>query len=60
VPIAGLPINEAHRYAFEVHRFSVAEPDEALYPERVLQELDQCWVIPPVAQELGVYPANPR
>jgi hypothetical protein len=60
VSISGMAQNEVARYASEAYRFSEEKPTDALYPEWVLQQLDQDWVIPPVPQEIGVFPANPR
>lgn len=41
VSIAGMAQNEVGRYPSEAYSFSEDKPTEALYPERVLQQLDR-------------------
>jgi hypothetical protein len=57
----GLSDAELKRYANEMNQLCQSNQKAALYPEWVLQELDQNWITQvPAPQEVGVFSANPR
>jgi len=57
----GLSDTQLKRYAEEIYRLQQVSTTEALYPEWVVQQLDQSWITQvPAPQEVGVYAANPR
>jgi hypothetical protein len=57
----GLSDAELKRYATAIHQLHQSNEKAALYPEWVLQELDQNWITQvPAPQEVGVFAANPR
>lgn len=55
----GLPDSDLRRYAKQMYELSVHNPEESFYPEWVLQELDQDWLIEISAPaEAGIYTTN--
>jgi hypothetical protein len=57
----GLSDTQLKQYAEEIYALSQQNADEAMYPEWVLQNLDQSWITQvPAPQEVGVYAANAR
>jgi hypothetical protein len=57
----GLSDAELKRYANEMNQLCQSNQKAGLYPEWVLQELDQNWITQvPAPQEVGVFSANPR
>jgi hypothetical protein len=57
----GLADSELKRYAAQAYELFVKYPTESLFPEWLLQELDNNWMTEfPVSQEAAVYSANPR
>jgi hypothetical protein len=57
----GLSDAELKRYAKAAYAYHRMHTKEALYPERVLQELDQKWLTKtPSPSEVGIYVANER
>jgi hypothetical protein len=57
----GLPDAELRRYAAEFYQLANRFPREALYPEALLQRVDQGWVTElPSAKEALSYWVNPR
>jgi hypothetical protein len=57
----GLADSELQRYAKEAYNQFVKHPVESLFPEWILQELDNNWMTEfPIAQEAAVYSVNPR
>jgi hypothetical protein len=60
VGIAGVSRADVDRYAREFHDLSKSSGNSFFYPEWVLHKVDQDWVVPPLAQEVGTFPANPR
>ena len=57
----GLPEHELQRYAREVFRHARKSPEDALFPEALLQELDEKWVTElPSPNEAFAYRINPR
>jgi hypothetical protein len=54
----GLPDSDVRRYTREAWEFTEKHSDEALFPERILLELDQEWTRPPSILEIGVFPSN--
>lgn len=58
---SGLPDSELKKYAAQIHKLSQDNPQESLFPEWILQELDQNWMTEfPSPQEGSVYSANRR
>jgi hypothetical protein len=58
---SGLPDSELQRYAQEIYKLSQDNPKDSMYPEWIVQELDQNWMTEfPSPQEAAVYIANPR
>jgi hypothetical protein len=56
----GLPDSEVQRYAKEAHDQFGRHPNESLFPEWILHELDKNWMTEfPIPQEAAVYSANP-
>ncbi len=56
----GLPDSELNRYANEAYRLFKKFPDKALYPEWILQQIDNDWMTEiPSPFEAGVYIINP-
>ncbi len=52
---------ELKRYAAKIYGLSKDNPVDGLYPEWILQELDQNWMIgPPTPKEVTVYSINTR
>jgi hypothetical protein len=57
----GLPDAELRRYAKKVYALWTSNPTKCLYPEWILQELDQNWMMElPAPAESLVYRANTR
>jgi hypothetical protein len=57
---SGLPDSELQRYAEEIYKLSQSNPEDNMYPEWIIQELDQNWMTEfPSPQEAAVYIANP-
>lgn len=57
----GLPDAELKRYAKQIFDLSTKYPDHSLFPEWILQELDQGWMTEfPASQEAAFYYANTR
>lgn len=57
----GLPDSELQRYAEQAYKLFLQNPDESLFPEWTLQEIDNNWMTEfPTSQEAAVYSANPR
>lgn len=57
----GLQDAELRRYAKRMYDLSLRNPEDSLYPEWILQELDQDWLTElPAPAEAGVYTANRR
>ena len=57
----GLADSELQRYAAQAYELFVKHPTESLFPEWILQELDNDWMTEfPTSQEAAVYSANPR
>jgi hypothetical protein len=55
----GLPEEELRRYAKEFATLAGRSPDEALFPEALLQQVDQGWLTElPAPQEAAVYVVN--
>jgi len=55
----GLPDSEVNRYAKEINDLSIKYPKDSLYPEWLLQELDQNWMTEiPSTQEAAFCPIN--
>jgi hypothetical protein len=55
----GLPDIEVKRYASEACQITKANPQEALFPEFVLQEMDRNWLVEvPSPNDMGLYFAN--
>ncbi len=51
---------ELNRYAKEIYDFAIKMPDEAIFPEALLQCLDDDWVTEfPSATEASFYRTNP-
>lgn len=58
---SGLPDAELKRYAGQIYKLSQENPKACLFPEWIVQELDQNWMTEfPSPQEGGVYSANQR
>jgi hypothetical protein len=56
----GLPDQELRRYATEFYRLAQDHPNEALFPEALLQRIDQRWITDfPTAREASRYWINP-
>lgn len=56
-----LPDLELQRYAKSIYLLSKKHPEECMFPEWIIQELDQHWMTEfPSPQEAAVYIANPR
>ena len=56
---SGLPDAELKKYAKQIYRLAQDHPLESLFPEWILQELDQNWMTEfPTPQEAAVYSAN--
>lgn len=54
-----LPDIEVKRYASEAYQISKANPQEAIFPEFVLQEMDRNWLVEvPSPNDVGLYFAN--
>ena len=52
---------ELKRYASKIYHLHETSPQEALYPEWVLQQLDRDWITrAPTPHEAGVFASNPR
>lgn len=57
----GLTDAELKRYAIEIFNLKEKNPDDSLFPEWILQELDQNWMTEfPSPMEVGVYSTNTR
>jgi hypothetical protein len=57
----GLPDVDLQCYAVKMHELSVSYPRESIYPEWLLQQIDQNWLVElPGLQETMLYPANTR
>jgi hypothetical protein len=56
----GLVDSELQRYARQAYNRYEAHPTEALFPEWILQDLDNDWMEFPTQQEAAVYAANPK
>ncbi len=57
----GLPDHELKRYAVKINELSKMHATESLYPEWILQELDQNWMTAfPAPQEATIYAVNTR
>ena len=57
----GLSDTQLKRYAEEIYSLHQANSSEAMYPEWVVQQLDQSWITQvPGPQEVGVYAVNLR
>jgi hypothetical protein len=57
----GLSDTQLKQYAGKIYALYEEKPVEAMYPEWVLQQLDQSWITQvPAPQEVGVYAANAR
>jgi len=57
----GLPDAELKRYGKKIYELSKHNPEDSLFPEWILQELDQDWIAElPAPKEAGVYFANTR
>jgi hypothetical protein len=57
----GLSDTQLKRYAEEIYGLHQANTTQAIYPEWVVQHLDQSWITQvPAPQEVGVYAANAR
>ncbi|HKZ55817.1 MAG TPA: hypothetical protein VJ123_10075 [Anaerolineales bacterium] len=55
----GLSHSEVNRYSTEAYAIATAHPEDALYPEYVLQELDTHWLVEvPSANDAALYVAN--
>lgn len=55
----GLTDNEIKKYSEEVYRIGQVHPSESMFPEWVLQELDQDWVVEiPSRNETSYYISN--
>lgn len=55
----GLPNIELKRYAEKIYKLSQENPGESMYPEWIIQKLDQNWMTDfPSPQEFGIYRAN--
>lgn len=55
----GLPDAELKRYSRKIYELHTHNPDDSLFPEWILQELDQDWIAElPAPREAGVYSAN--
>jgi hypothetical protein len=55
----GLPDSEVRRYAEEAYVQFARHPNESLFPEWILQELDKNWMTEfPISQEAAVYSTN--
>jgi len=55
----GLPDIEVKRYVSEAHQIAKANPQEAIFPEFVLQEMDRNWLVEvPSPNDAGLYFAN--
>jgi hypothetical protein len=58
---SGLPDSELKRYAQEIYKLSQDNPKDGMYPEWIVQELDQNWMTEfPSPKEAAVYISNPR
>lgn len=58
---SGIPDSELHRYAKEIYKLSMKNPDDSMFPEWIIQELDHNWMTEfPSPQEATVYLANQR
>ncbi len=56
----GLPDQELRRYAVAFYRTAQEHPEDALFPEALLQRLDQKWITEfPSAHEASAYWVNP-
>jgi hypothetical protein len=52
---------ELKEYAQQAHKVFTSVPSEAIYPERVLQDLSQNWIVQaPSVSEAGVFIANTK
>jgi hypothetical protein len=59
--IHGMPDEQVKRYAEEAWRLHQQQPVRALYPEWILQQLDQQWMTEfPTPAEAGLYVINSR
>lgn len=57
----GLPDAELKKYAKKVYQLWISNPGDCLFPEWILQELDQNWMTEfPSPRETAVYSANTR
>ena len=57
----GLPDLELQRYAKAIYKLSKNNPDDSMFPEWIIQELDQHWMTEfPSAQEAALYITNTR
>ena len=57
---SGLPDSELQRYAEDIYKLSQSNPEDSMYPEWIIQELDQNWMTEfPSPKEAAVYIANP-
>jgi hypothetical protein len=57
----GLPDSELRKYAKQIYKLWVQHPEEGLFPEWILQELDQAWMTEfPAPKEAAIYCANMR
>lgn len=57
----GMPHAELARYATEMWAKWQSHPDEATYPEWLLQEIDHLWMVEyPSLSEASLYSANPK
>lgn len=58
---SGLPDSELKRYAKQIYKLSQNNPRESLFPEWILQELDQNWMTEfPAPKEVANYSINRR
>lgn len=58
---SGLPDLELQCYAKKIYELSESNPEESMFPEWIVQELDQNWMTEfPSPQEAAVYITNPR
>jgi hypothetical protein len=57
----GLPDAELKRYARQAYELFLADPEQDLFPEYLLQNMDQNWMTElPAPREAAVYTANAR
>ncbi len=56
---SGLPDSELKKYAKQIYKLSQDNPKESLFPEWIIQELDQNWMTEfPSPQEAAIYSTN--